>query len=1214
LCLAFLLILSLVNAQTESITFVVASAGQGHAHACLHNNLQPIEVSGAWNATRMKAVVEDQLGRTVSAGSATHLGIKGCCSPSLWCNSTECFTQSFGSQFVNYGWLPENTAFAPIFSCWQPPQNFSVNLLVGIASVSSSADSAQVQMLGTGFGTDPKEIIVDVAGKTCSNVELWNCRQCSSSKPCPVGMACYGVPGGDGDTAYCFPVCAGAGDLSCPVNQHCANTQDIYSTSTPLCLPQGDYAKVFVTNCKSGYSDLLTCNANTSFSSAVNALVPSTQFDLSTTLAGDNYNSSYTTHPCLSNTDCYDGNICTSDSCQSGNCIYQSSGDCESITQSIREQYTPYQYEQIFVQDISMQKTFMSGMQAHGDNIELRSGSSAATTQMELPFKFLYFGNVISELTIVWDQGLILLPPITCSDLSSTDQECLYFSSATNVLSPWFQNSNSHWVKVIGWTYLQVKDESATTGWQARGVNTNAVHVLWNVSGLINDNYAKDDDNHDDYYTDHTPWMSFSTSIYEDGSIRMSYLAGDFDNTDLSTSFFGLWGSFASESPSYLRYHQENISLPLISTGNDFVFCSFNNTACIPESCVSRGEVLKVSWNATSVSCLGLQPEYTLSYSCEWGGGGGLVSNTAARISVPTTDATVTGELSCEVPVLPFPDGTVVSVAIVTSLVSVNPTGSDISANIVPNKESGSKIIYAVAEGKNSELARSNLMIRYYNSSSASSSCGCSPLASYSGQTCSSQGICGQSASNSVQDCAGTPFGSAYKDGCNHCAGGYTGVVPNLNGNCEKSKNNELFNLLTQTIILLMIICCMTFITSAVSYSIRKMLYTRYREDERLMQMLENPEFGFLQIGGNNNGNNATTSNRRGLSDFELGALGQTTFTKEFYSNYLQERKKKDAEKEKEREKQQKEEETTLTEEDKISSQKKIIDFNQKEGHETDSSKLENPNVCECSICLMDVEEGSLCRVLPEPCGHIFHLSCIDEWFRQSAFCPLCKRSMRGILEGHYDEDGNARSPEEISLQLNTFHHPPPSRVPSRHHRNHPFYAQNQAARYYNRPHHIQLMGRRLQPHHLLIIDHTDEDEGIVLTTAPSRRQINSFRNNSAHSLINGGGDGDQLDLEQQLFGTNSGFITNNPRLSRSFRNNNSNNNSNYQRVSFLGLESPLEEEQVEEEHEQDLTRGEERNENNNNNNNNGNSPTPPRSPHRIIVARSNDSDSSLDL
>lgn len=43
-----------------------------------------------------------------------------------------------------------------------------------------------------------------------------------------------------------------------------------------------------------------------------------------------------------------------------------------------------------------------------------------------------------------------------------------------------------------------------------------------------------------------------------------------------------------------------------------------------------------------------------------------------------------------------------------------------------------------------------------------------------------------------------------------------------------------------------------------------------------------------------------------------------------------------------------------------------------------------------CMVCLVDFEEGEVCRRLS--CGHVFHQACIDEWFSRSVACPICKR------------------------------------------------------------------------------------------------------------------------------------------------------------------------------------------------------------------------------
>eukprot|EP01035_Chromulina_nebulosa_P017850 gene17850-23463_t len=58
----------------------------------------------------------------------------------------------------------------------------------------------------------------------------------------------------------------------------------------------------------------------------------------------------------------------------------------------------------------------------------------------------------------------------------------------------------------------------------------------------------------------------------------------------------------------------------------------------------------------------------------------------------------------------------------------------------------------------------------------------------------------------------------------------------------------------------------------------------------------------------------------------------------------------------------------------------------------------------ECSICLNEITIGDKIRVLPDPCGHSFHVSCIDEWLKQAVICPLCKRSVKSIMFGEDEE------------------------------------------------------------------------------------------------------------------------------------------------------------------------------------------------------------------
>jgi Ring finger domain len=60
--------------------------------------------------------------------------------------------------------------------------------------------------------------------------------------------------------------------------------------------------------------------------------------------------------------------------------------------------------------------------------------------------------------------------------------------------------------------------------------------------------------------------------------------------------------------------------------------------------------------------------------------------------------------------------------------------------------------------------------------------------------------------------------------------------------------------------------------------------------------------------------------------------------------------------------------------------------------------KSEVPMPEECAICLSSFETDEICRELPMPCSHCFHKTCIDTWLLKSSKCPLCNRSIYGIM------------------------------------------------------------------------------------------------------------------------------------------------------------------------------------------------------------------------
>jgi hypothetical protein len=52
----------------------------------------------------------------------------------------------------------------------------------------------------------------------------------------------------------------------------------------------------------------------------------------------------------------------------------------------------------------------------------------------------------------------------------------------------------------------------------------------------------------------------------------------------------------------------------------------------------------------------------------------------------------------------------------------------------------------------------------------------------------------------------------------------------------------------------------------------------------------------------------------------------------------------------------------------------------------------------ECAVCLDDFQQGVSIR--RTPCGHHFHEQCLQGWFRQGAYCPLCRVDCSGSATG----------------------------------------------------------------------------------------------------------------------------------------------------------------------------------------------------------------------
>lgn len=77
------------------------------------------------------------------------------------------------------------------------------------------------------------------------------------------------------------------------------------------------------------------------------------------------------------------------------------------------------------------------------------------------------------------------------------------------------------------------------------------------------------------------------------------------------------------------------------------------------------------------------------------------------------------------------------------------------------------------------------------------------------------------------------------------------------------------------------------------------------------------------------------------------------------------------------------------------------------------------PTPEKCAVCLNNKETDIIARI--DSCSHTFCFSCILEWSKVRAICPLCKQPFNHITRERYSGD----IVEEVSVQ--------PPRRPSRH-------------------------------------------------------------------------------------------------------------------------------------------------------------------------------------
>ncbi|CAI5469709.1 unnamed protein product [Closterium sp. Yama58-4] len=81
-----------------------------------------------------------------------------------------------------------------------------------------------------------------------------------------------------------------------------------------------------------------------------------------------------------------------------------------------------------------------------------------------------------------------------------------------------------------------------------------------------------------------------------------------------------------------------------------------------------------------------------------------------------------------------------------------------------------------------------------------------------------------------------------------------------------------------------------------------------------------------------------------------------------------------------------------------------------KEGGDSLPNWGEEGGFRECAVCLAEYVSADMLKLLP-PCGHVFHVDCIDTWLQGKSTCPICRREIgqnADVKEGDSEGGGAA--------------------------------------------------------------------------------------------------------------------------------------------------------------------------------------------------------------
>ena len=407
------------STYARNIIYAIALPGESQAKTCSRNLGLPVPKSYiypvSWNFAALEAV---SLSLNRSVTSSSRYGLKGCCSPGMWCDQSGCFTHSYGT-FANYGWLNANIYSVPVFSCF-----LELKVLAPLIS-SAIYNDGSLTLAATNILGDVGVTSISIGTESCDFLQVCNshqCKACAVDNPCPVDSLCLFDQG----ISRCYMYCGGSSDAACPCGSFCDTVDIGYDSNRKISVSLCTYEYFFSYTGSTCISDnnsetLMKCESprasqrTTTIATSVVSLTVATGVQFLPATKPENL----PPRPwCRYDFDCFDGSICTSDTCENGFCKYTSIEGCDSIPQSVRERTAPYVYNMYSQQLVaSQQKSFESQMESMGNIHHVTPLSNRIIATAALPFAFVYFGSTVQSISVM-TSGVISLPPVPVGDCS----------------------------------------------------------------------------------------------------------------------------------------------------------------------------------------------------------------------------------------------------------------------------------------------------------------------------------------------------------------------------------------------------------------------------------------------------------------------------------------------------------------------------------------------------------------------------------------------------------------------------------------------------------------------------------------------------------------------------------------------------------------------------------------------------------------------------